>query len=226
MIEVFHLSEAGGHAVNEDFLLIRHFLQDREGFLCALADGQGGQAGGAKAAMIACQTCMKEAMNPSATKLTTSAAWTSILCKADQAVRNDRQAGLTALVGFCIAADFICGGSCGDCALMLVDDKNQSEILTANQSKNPAVGSGSAVFGHFSKQLLGTWTALAMSDGVWKYASWQRVRKAALEKHGDELIQALLRQVRLPGSGILQDDFTLAVFHGDAGLPASITKGL
>jgi hypothetical protein len=222
MIEVFHLSEAGGHAVNEDFLLVRPLSlpEGQEGFFCALADGQGGQTGGARAAMIACHTCMEEAINLSATNLFSPAAWPSILCKADQAVYTDRKAGLTALVVFCIAADLICGGSCGDCALILVDHNNQSEILTLNQSKNPPVGSGRAAFGCFSKQLFGTWTALALSDGVWKYASLQRVRKAVFEEHGDELIQTLLREVRLPGSGTLQDDFTLAVFHGVVGQTA------
>jgi hypothetical protein len=61
-----------------------------------------------------------------------------------------------------------------------------------------------------------------MSDGVWKYASLQRVCKTALKKHGDEIIQTLLNKVRLPGSGTLQDDFTLAVFHGSAASTSSI----
>jgi hypothetical protein len=98
----------------------------------------------------------------------------------------------------------------------LVQSDGESVILTAGQSKNPPVGSGGAAFAWFARKLLGRWIVLAMSDGVWNYASIQGVCKTASEKHGDEIIQALLRKCRLPGSGGLQDDFTLAVFHGSS----------
>jgi serine/threonine protein phosphatase PrpC len=84
MIEVFHLSEAGGHAVNEDALEIRALPDGQEGFLCALADGQGGQAGGARASKAACQAVMREALQLSMLQLLGPGPWLDILHKADQ----------------------------------------------------------------------------------------------------------------------------------------------
>jgi hypothetical protein len=48
-----------------------------------------------------------------------------------------------------------------------------------------------------------------MSDGVWKYAGWDRVRRTASGMLGQPLIDALRKLAGLPGSGRLQDDFTL-----------------
>ena len=53
-----------------------------------------------------------------------------------------------------------------------------------------------------------------MSDGVWKYAGWETVREVALETSGQACIDALREKALLPGSGRLQDDFTLVVLEG------------
>jgi len=216
MIEEFHISLAGGPADNEDALEIKRLRDDREGFLCALADGQGGQAGGARAAQIACQAVMEGALKLPVPALLVPANWIRILQRADQAVFNDPKAGFTTLVAFCLVSDFICGGSCGDSAAILVQADGEDKILTANQSKNPPVGSGDALFACFVEKFVGSWVVLGMSDGVWKYAGMKGACKTASEKHGAEIIESLLMQVRLPGRGALQDDFTVAVFHGSS----------
>ncbi|SRR6266478_390621 len=214
MIELHQFTEAGGHAENEDALQIRTLSGEQEGFLFALADGQGGQTGAARAARIACQAVIEQALNLPTRLLLVPTSWIQILERADQAVSDDPSAGFTTLVAFCLTSDFICGGSCGDSAAALIAGNREEIILTERQSKNPPVGSGSAPFTWFARKLPEAWTVLAMSDGVWKFASMQAVIKSAAEKHGDEIIQDLLNKCRLPGSGALQDDFTVTVFHG------------
>lgn len=215
MIEVHQFSEAGGHLRNEDILQVQK-LPGHEGFLCALADGQGGQIGAARAAGVACHSVIEHALSLPVPKLLAPANWIQILESADQAVSNDRQAGLTTLVAFCLVPNLICGGSCGDSAAALVLGNDERTILTERQRKNPPVGSGGASFTWFARKLGGTWTVLVMSDGVWKFASMQAVMNSAREKHGDEIIRDLLNKCRLPGSDALQDDFTLAIFHGSS----------
>ena len=48
-----------------------------------------------------------------------------------------------------------------------------------------------------------------MSDGVWKYAGWERIRKAMKTLRGQPLIDALQEAARMKGSKTFQDDFTL-----------------
>jgi PPM family protein phosphatase len=216
MIELHQFTEAGGHAENEDALQIRSLADGQEGFLCVLADGQGGQSGAARAGQIGCQAVIEQALSLPTPLLLVPTSWIQILERADQAISNDPNAGFTTLVAFCLVSDFICGGSCGDSGATLISGNGEKIILTERQSKNPPVGSGSASFTRFTKKLRGAWTVLAMSDGVWKFASMQAVIKSTDEKHGDEIIQDLLNKCRLPGSGALQDDFTLAVFHGSS----------
>ena len=179
-----------------------------------MADGQGGQIGAARAAGLACQAVIEQALSLPLPKLLAPTSWIQILEGADLTVSNDSDAGLTTLVAFCLVPDFICGGSCGDSAAALIGGNDEKTILTERQSKNPPVGSGGAPFTCFARKLGGTWTVLTMSDGVWKFASMPAVMNSAAENHGDEIIQNLLNKCRLPGSGALQDDFTLAVFHG------------
>jgi hypothetical protein len=214
MIEVFHFSEAADPPRNEDRLDFRPLPDGQEGYVCALADGQGGQAGGARAASLACEICVAETLKLPVLKLFVPGAWEEILHKADIAVSKDRGAGLTTLLAFGLAPNFVCGASCGDSALVVFQANAEYEILTRQQRKNPPIGSGGAVITTFTKKLLQPWTVLALSDGVWKYAGLNSIRETGSQKHGDEIINTLLDLVKLPGSGGLQDDFTLAVFHG------------
>jgi serine/threonine protein phosphatase PrpC len=48
MVSVITFSEAGGHPVNEDAFAVERHPADSECWLCFVADGQGGRAGGAR----------------------------------------------------------------------------------------------------------------------------------------------------------------------------------
>jgi serine/threonine protein phosphatase PrpC len=214
VLEVHAITEPGGHAVNEDTHLFQMHPTDAGGWLCCLADGQGGRAGGARAAQLACQTVMQAACRTPIETLTHTGGWGLVFQSADQSVAADPEAGFTTLVGFCICCGRIVGASCGDSAVMLLNQAGTA-ILTDRQVKNPPVGSRAAVFTGFATELGEWWRVLAMTDGVWKYIGWDRVASVARSYSGRAVLEALREHAQLPGSGELQDDFT-AVLVGPA----------
>jgi hypothetical protein len=216
MIQVATHCEAGGHAVNEDAFVLQAHPVDAQGYLCAVADGQSGQAGGGAAARRACDAFLQVAAQATPAELMLLRVWDDILTYVDRAVGDDPQAGFTTLVAFFIARGHLSGASCGDSALVVAEAEQEPLTLTARQSKDPPVGSGGAVFIPFSIKLHAPWTALAMSDGVWKYAGWNGVFQATAGAAGDEAIRALRQCAALPGSGALQDDFTVVMLSGAA----------
>lgn len=121
-------------------------------------------------------------------------------------------AGFTTFVGFAVVNGRLVGASSGDSAVMLVTGGEARE-LTAGQRKNPPVGSGVATFVPFEARLTEPWKVLAMSDGVWKYAGWEKVVGAAKTMSREALVGALKDAARLPGSGRFPDDFTVVVLE-------------
>jgi serine/threonine protein phosphatase PrpC len=213
MVSVASFSEAGGHAVNEDAFVVQRHPSGPDRWLCFLADGQGGSAGGAEAARLACHTAAEAALRQPLGELAGPAAWRVILQEADRAVLADPEAGLTTLLGFCISDGFLAGASSGDSAVFALSAGERVENLTVNQRKNPPVGSGGAKFVPFATRLVGRWSVLAMSDGVWKYVGWERLVQAAAGSRGEECVETLQRAARLPGSGRFPDDFTVVLFE-------------
>ncbi len=207
MIQTFTFSEAGGHPANEDAFLVQQYPGNPEGWLVCVADGQGGRAGGAKAARLACDTALSEAGSADD--------WPDILSRADAAVAADSEAGFTTLIGFAVWGNTLVGASCGDSAVFALDDSGELTELTRLQFKNPPVGSGEATFIPFEVELVRPWKILAMTDGVWKYVGWDRIRELAAKLGGEELIAALQKSARLPGSGQFQDDFTVVLLEAD-----------
>jgi serine/threonine protein phosphatase PrpC len=212
MLSVLSFSEAGGHPVNEDAFVVRPHPDDDRCLLVALADGQGGQAGGARAAELACRSAIDGAAGFPAASVAISAYWPTVLRLADQAVRADEQAGYTTLIGLAIRGNTVVGASSGDSMVMTVGTGRTSE-LTRAQQQNPPVGSGGAFFVPFEAELIAPWLILVVSDGVWKYVGWDRLRDLALRNRGQALIDALQQAARLPGSGQFQDDFTVVVIQ-------------
>jgi hypothetical protein len=202
MIRTYHFSAAGGHPVNEDAFVLRP-LPGGAGCLVALADGQGGRAGGARAAQIACRIA------------SASAKWTEYLPEADAAVAADSEAGFTTLVALAVEGDYLSGASCGDSAALAVSGGETLRLLTSRQFKNPPVGSGEADFIPFEMELARPWRVLVMSDGVWKYASWERVWDFAVRLSGEELIAELQSAARLKTTGEFQDDFTVVLLESE-----------
>lgn len=213
MIEVFSRSGPGGHRQNEDAFAVQRLSHEPECYLFVVADGQGGQSGGAEAARLACETCVQTALAYSPSQLFLPSTWGTILQAADEAVCDSPLAGYTTLAAFCATETHLCGASSGDSAVILLNADQRALILTDRQQKNPPVGSRAATFVPFAANLLPPWTVLAMSDGVWKYAGWENVRRIAGQKRGEELIDALRDSARMQGRGDLQDDFTVVVLH-------------
>jgi hypothetical protein len=206
MIRTYSFSEVGGHAENEDAFVLERLPGDPESWLVCVADGQGGRAGGARAARLACATV---ANFPELRSLTRA------LVRADVAVTANPDAGLTTLAGFIVTGDTVRGGSAGDSAVLAVCGSGEVRELTAQQFKNPPVGSGEAIFVPFEMKLVRPWRVLAMTDGVWKYAGWSRVDELATTRKDEELMAALKAAARLPRTGQFQDDFTAVLIEAD-----------
>ncbi len=213
MIHVTSFTEAGGHPGNEDAFVVCRHPSGSDCWLCFLADGQGGCAGGADASRIACNTAAEAALNQSPRTLANPAEWSVMVRQADRAVLADPGAGFTMLLGFFITGETLTGASSGDSAVFAISKDEPSREVTKWQIKNPPVGSGEARFVSFSASLRAPWSVLAMSDGVWKYAGWERLVQVAEVSRGERVVEALQRLARLPRSGQFQDDFTLVVFE-------------
>ncbi len=213
VIRVTTFTESGGHPANEDAFLVGPHPADAGSWLCALADGQGGRAGGGEAARLACRTTLAEAGRLQPGQLSRGPIWASLLRQADRAVEADPGAGFTTLAGFCVRDGVLVGASSGDSAVLAAAG-GQAREATAGQRKNPPVGSGAAEFVPFEVPLAEPWAVLAVSDGVWKYAGWEKVVLAATTLSGEPLVDALKAAARLPGSGRFPDDFTVVVLEG------------
>jgi hypothetical protein len=227
MINVTSFSKAGGHPLNEDAFIVRRHPSGSDGWLCVLADGQGGRAGGADASRVACRTAAEAALRLEPRDLMLPAPWHAILRQADRAVWEDPDAGLTTLLGFFIACGALVGASCGDSAVLTLSAGGPAREVTEGQLKNPPVGSGEARFTSFSAPLAAPWSVLAMSDGVWKYVGWERLVQAATTSRGEALVGALQGFARLPRSGQFADDFTVVAFEDPSGdvAPADAVHG-
>src|SRR5207249_4063791 len=109
MVDVTEFTEAGQHVENEDAFGLQQHPQADDCWICALADGQGGRAGGAKAAVLACETIIKSASTANPSDLASASTWASFLQLADETVSRDPTAGFTTLVGFAICQEMLVG---------------------------------------------------------------------------------------------------------------------
>lgn len=212
MVTTVAFSETGEHQRNEDFALVQPHPLDPSAWLCFVADGQGGQRGGGRAAQVACETALTTAARFTASQLENVRCWVGLLRTVDEAVRTDSDAGFTTFVGLCVVQDRVIGISNGDSAALVVSGANATE-LTAGQPKNPPVGSGMAAGATFAAKLIRPWRLLVMTDGVWKYAGWQKVVDAARMTNSSDAMTELQGAARLVGSGRFQDDFTVVLLE-------------
>lgn len=214
MITFFAHTEPGGHEKNEDCMEVIPMPGSSSAYLCAIADGQGGQAGAEVAATIACRSCLAKASSYRPDQLLSPFVWPTLLQHADQAVADAEGAGYTTLIAFCLTETALSGGSCGDSAVLVQNAHQQPCILTRRQKKNPPVGSRGAIFVPFSVHLLSPWTVQAMTDGVWKFAGWDSIFAITMTDDHATITHKLREKAALPRTGGLQDDFTLVVFQG------------
>jgi serine/threonine protein phosphatase PrpC len=213
-MKVFTWTERGGHAKNEDYVNVVRLPKERHAFVCAVADGQGGRAGGGRASELACESALLSASAFPIAELQRPQTWKVPFMVADHAVLNEPSAGFTTLVAFLVSESMVCGASSGDSAVVLLTANEPPRILTAEQLKNPAVGSGNAIATPFSARLSSPWTLIAMTDGVWKYAGIERVLGMPLEKSGEAIRDSLRERAALKETDELQDDFSLIVCRG------------
>ena len=205
-------SEAGESHANEDTVSVRPHSDAENVLLCCLADGQGGQAGGARAAQVALEESLRVMSSLAVPELLQAESWYSIVSAADEAVSEDDAAGFCTLISLSVSEREIWGASCGDSGILLLNGE-QVLLLTEHQHKNPPVGSSAAYPVAFNAKLKPGWKLLAVSDGVWKYVGWTTISQAASRNQGSEIIVAL-RQTALDATGgKMQDDFTVALLY-------------
>ena len=84
--------------------------------------------------------------------------------------------------------------------------------MTVNQRRRPLLGTGEALPVLFEAERRGGRVLLA-SDGLFKYATGERIRALAMNGSVAQAAEALARSVRLP-SGALQDDVAVVLVSG------------
>ncbi len=206
MIRAYSFSAAGGHLVNEDSFLVQQAPDNPDAWIVAIADGQGGQAGGAAASKLACLSVQAFARSESLVER---------LSQCDAAVAAAPGAGFTTLAAIEVIGNTITGASCGDSAVIVISKDSAPRVLTSHQFKNPPVGSGEAIFIPFEMELVRPWKVLAITDGVWKFAGWEKVWDLASRLSGEELLTELQSAARLKTSGEFPDDFTVVLLESE-----------
>jgi serine/threonine protein phosphatase PrpC len=174
------------------------------GYLLAVADGAGGTGGGGVAA-----DCLINSLS----KLTAEAAsadWWSVLLELDEEL-SVRGGQTTAIVAFS-DGDRVRGASVGDSEAWLISPAGELADLTRHQRRKPLVGSGEALPVEFEAELRGGRLLLG-SDGLFKYATAERICTLAMRGSVAESADALANCVRLP-SGALQDDVAVVLVSG------------
>ena len=212
LMKVYSHSEPGGHLTNEDAVAVVRYAEEPPILLCVLSDGQGGQAGGARASQLAVDSCLEQAQSYRPNKLLNPFTWQAIGEAVDRGVSLDPAAGYATFVGLAVLPPFAAGVSCGDSAVaLLLSDKFVQ--LTERQHKNPPVGSGAARLTPMSAKLEGSWKLLVMSDGVWKFAGWEAVAERCRTEVGEALISSLRELAVSNTSGRLLDDFSVILIE-------------
>ena len=199
-----------GHQ-NEDAIIVNKL---REGWMGAVADGQGGRSGGAEAAKLACEAIVNRGREVEPGMFLQPNTWEDLFRAADRSVADDSEAGFTTLIGFHILDGYVHGASCGDGAAYLYNANSQVIELTVHQQKNPQIGSGITSCTFFRSPLVKPWRFLAMTDGVWKYAGREKLLDLLRNATGQDLNSKLQVAGRLPGSGKFPDDYTFALIEG------------
>jgi hypothetical protein len=206
-----HTEPADWHPNEDAIAFVRH-PSDAQILICALADGQGGQAGGAMAAQSAVSVCLDIALRDLPQELSNPFTWISIGEATDKEVCNISETGFTSLVGLAVCPSFVAGASCGDSAVALLLG-DEFTLLTENQHKNPPIGSGAACLTPFSARLDAPWKLLIVSDGGWKHSGWERIENLLRREDGSRLLKVLRDIVIESAGGRLADDLSVLIIH-------------
>jgi len=173
------------------------------GYLVAVADGAGGSGDGAAAAERVI-TGLAELAGAAA-----STDWFAALLELDDDLLAHRPGCQTTGVVAYVTPDRIVGASVGDSSARLISPSGEMTYLTAHQRSRPLLGSGEALPVIFEADLTGGRLVLG-SDGLFKYATAERICVLAMQGSVAEAAEALANCVRL-ASGGLQDDVAVVV---------------
>jgi serine/threonine protein phosphatase PrpC len=173
------------------------------GYLVAVADGAGGTGDGAAAAEHLITGLAKLA------GVAASTDWFEALLELDDELLARRSGSQTTGVVAYVSAGRIVGASVGDSSAWLISPAGEMTDLTAHQRRRPLLGSGDALPLIFEAELGGCRLVLG-SDGLFKYATAERICSLAMQGSVAEAADALASCVRLP-SGAFQDDVAVVV---------------
>ena len=179
------------------------------GCVLAIADGMGGRSGAALAAegWIAAVRVAAEQRQ----RWTDPDYWLDVMRRADRAIDAHPSAGETTAVVMAVTDAGLCGASVGDSGAWMIGDDSFID-LTRGQVRKPGLGTGMAVVVPFRmKRLEGT--LLLGTDGLFKYASIERICQCVRAHEPESLPGELINLVRMPRGG-LQDDVAVAVCRG------------
>lgn len=173
--------------------------------LVALADGAGGQAGGALAARIAIETAL-DFLESTSDPFDLDTLRTAISL-ADEAVEAHRDAGFSTLIVLACDEVRVAGASVGDSMTLHISPGGETE-LSAKQRRRPPLGSGSCLGTPFGREARGGEQTLLMSDGVFGYVAPETLAQTCRESSDSEVLPRLLGLQKRSESGDLFDDWS------------------
>ena len=203
---IFQYSEAGHNHLNQDRIAVQRHPHDSGLWIWVLADGQGGQAGGERAAQTAVNSCLEWARQTEPRHLKNEKFWLEIVRAADKKTNQDF--GFTTLIALCADETQICGASVGDSMALWVGPHRERE-LSLRQRKNPPIGSGEAIPVAFSQRWRSGENLVLMSDGVWRYLGIETIAQLCRQHWSESLAMGLRQKQTENNGGILADDFSL-----------------
>ncbi len=187
---------------NQDAIEIRRL---QNACLIALADGQGGQAGGALAARIAIRTALdflETARDPfNSTQLRTA------VSLADEAVEAHPEAGFSTLIVLACHEKRVAGASVGDSMALHISSNGELEP-SERQRKNPPLGSGACLGTPFEYQVRLDEQTLLMSDGVFRFVGSEQLARTCRESSDSEVMARFLELQKRSANGDLFDDWS------------------
>jgi serine/threonine protein phosphatase PrpC len=174
-----------------------------DGILIALADGAGGTGNGA----LAAQAVVDAARRPNIAEYLAST-----VESLDEELAQI--GGQSTAVFIAVTGGRIHGASVGDSGVWLVGRNGGARELTALQERKPLLGSGALPFAFTT-----TWskeaTLLVASDGLLRYAAWEKIVRVINEAVTlADAAKGLVDLVRLP-DGSLQDDVSIVLARGE-----------
>lgn len=194
----------GVNKPNQDYA--GYFTKDGVDFLF-LADGAGGCGGGAKASQYLASFVQQ---NVSGHRIHEPKFLYELLTAADYSLLDNVPGSQTTAIVIAIKDDFLYVSSVGDSHAWIVD-KYSIKSLTEGKSHKAFIGSGK-VNPLVSKTYFHDGILILASDGLWKYASSDRIIET-LRQSPELLSSALLSDLARMKSGGLQDDISILLYR-------------